>query len=325
VHPKRFYTFTAMEKKELKLTIQLTEKDYLKFQRAHAGGAGSRKWMAYGLLMLILCGLVVVPSILLNGFSSTMLPAFLPLFIIIALSTMAYVLRIYKTKSAFRNDAFINQPYDITLNEEGITVNGYRSNFSPIWKDVYRYTVTKEAVYIYVSDVKALLIPVRYLGNNADTAILFELLKNNVTTENYTRQKKQKTSIRILSYVVMAGVVCFILFKDCGKEKRFGEARQLQKNNDFAGAKRIYSELIANDPKDIHNYLERSKCELSLSEFSLAVSDCETAIRLNPNSGKAYYYYAYALYDNEQYDEACEAINRSINLGYTRNNQGLCE
>ena len=314
-----------MEQNELKLHIQLTEKDYLKFQWAHSGVKRSKGWMVYGLLVLVVPGFVVIHSILQNGFSSIAEPAFLPLLIIPVLYLLTRAFIIYRTRMAFKNDSFINQPYDITINPEGLVVNGYRSSFSPLWKDIYKYTVTKEAVYIYVSDLKALIIPERYLAHETDSATLFGLLKTNVNTENYSKQKKKNTSIRIIYYAIIFAVVLFIVFKDFGKESRFNEARQLQENEDFAGAKLIYSELIAKDAGDINSYLERAKCEVSLSEFKLAIADCETALRLDPNSGITYYYYAYALYNDQRYDEACKAITRSMNLGYTRNTNGLCE
>jgi hypothetical protein len=313
-----------MEQKELKLTIQLTEKDYLKFQWAHTGLMRSRKWLLYGLSMLVLYSFILIPALILNDFSALSLSLFLPLLILLGLFIFPYGFFMYRSRSAFKSDSFINQPYEVIINEEGMIVNAYRSNLNPLWKDIYRYNVTKEAIYIYIAELKAILVPSRFL-NEADRVALMEILKTKVNTENYTKQKKKNTSIRIIYYVVVVGVVFFIVFKDCGSEKREEKAYQLQKKNNFAAAKKVYTELIESDPENADYYLERANCEISLIESGFAVMDCEKALKLDPENGKAYYYYAFALYNNRQYDAACKAIHTSIKLGYTNSVQKLCD
>jgi tetratricopeptide (TPR) repeat protein len=312
-----------MEQKELKFTIQLTKKDFLNFQWSHSGFLRSRKWL------ILLFVFIVAPYILIEGFSLTSFSVisfslFIPFLVLAGLFLLVYFLTIYRSKAAFKNDSFINQPYDLIINDDGMSIQAYRSNTDPGWDDIYRYLVNKHGVYIYISDLKAILIPARYLTIE-DKASLLEILKARVDTSRYAQQKKKNTSLRIIYYVVILGIVLFIVFKDCGSDHKASEARQLKQTENYAGAKKIYSELIASDPDNPDYYLERADCEIRLMESGFAVLDCEKAIHLDPHSGKAYYYYAFALYNNQQYDAACEAVTRSIKLGYTSNRANLCD
>ena len=55
-----------MENKEIKLHVQLTEKDYLKFQSDHFGYFKSSRWWFYGVFVAIF----VLVDFMANGFSS---------------------------------------------------------------------------------------------------------------------------------------------------------------------------------------------------------------------------------------------------------------
>jgi hypothetical protein len=317
-----------MEQKELKFTIQLTQKDYLNFQWSHSGFLKSRKWLIL-LFLILMFVFILVPYILfedlsLVSFSVIPFSIFLPFLVLAGLFLLVYFVTVYRSKSVFKNDNFINQPYDLVINDEGMSIQAYRSNTNPGWNDIYRYLVNKHGVYIYISEQKAILIPARYLTTE-DKASLLEILKARVDTSRYSQQKKKRTSIRIIYYVVVLGIVLFIVFKDCGSDRKASEALQLQKTENYAGAKKIYTELIASDPGNPNYYLERADCEIRLMESGFAVLDCEKAIHLDPHSGRAYYYYAFALYNNQQYDAACEAVTRSIKLGYTSNRANLCD
>lgn len=321
---KVFSIFKVMEPNNLAFKIQLTEKDYLKFLWTHSGLTRARKWLVIGCMMLFVYGCVIIPQVIWNGFKGVPLSVFLPLMIMFFILIAGYVLIIYRSKMLFKNDPFINHPYEINFTEGGLTLNAYRSSLNPVWKDIFRYHITDHAIYIYLSEQKAIIIPARYITNDTDNSTLRELLKSKVDTSNYQLQKKKTRSAKTIYYLILAGLFCFIAFKDCGNGW-VNNANKMKHNNTYAESKKIYSELIEAAPNFADHYLERAKCEIYLMEYSNAISDCEKAIKLNHRNGKAYFYYAYALYNNRQYDATCKAINKAIELGYTDSTDNLCE
>ena len=321
---KAFLFLHGMENKEIKLNIQLTEKDYLKFQLDHIGFFKSKKWILYALFLIILYSVIYAPYILEVGFSGLKISMFWPLLMLPAAVVCIYLLLIYKTKVAFKTDSFINKPQKVNVNEEGIHVDAYRSTINPIWADIYKYNVTKQGVYIYIADLKAMIIPVRFLNEN-DMMVLLELLKTKVDTERHKIQNKKNNRLRTAIYAIVLIGFIFYTFKDYNSNNLTNKAYNLQANKNYAEAERTYTALIDLNPEDESNYTERAYCKISLNKITSAVLDCETAIKLNPKNGRAYYIYAYTLYNNSRESEACMAINKSIQLGYTNTREPFCK
>ncbi|KQK13792.2 hypothetical protein BRADI_1g12530v3 [Brachypodium distachyon] len=80
------------------------------------------------------------------------------------------------------------------------------------------------------------------------------------------------------------------------------------KQQDYAGASRIYSKAIKLDPEDAAMYSNRSLCHLKSGEAHDALLDANACIRLRPNWPKGYYRKGAAFMLLKEYKEACDAF-----------------
>jgi len=170
------------------------------------------------------------------------------------------------------------------------------------------------------------IIPIPAFENENDLNTVVGILKRKVDLSRYKKQAtKIKYKVWIIPIIVVSCCLIYVFFGNTGINEKQSRAWNFEKNNDFESALVLYNELIASEPDNINYILSRANCEINLSEFDRAISDCETAIKTDPTNGRAYYYYAHALYNNEQYDKACEAIHKSISTGYTTSTEDFCE
>lgn len=275
--------------------------------------------------LLALYGYIYIPYILDAGFSGINLSVFYPQLIIPGLFLFFYIIVRYRVKTAFKSDTFLHHPKQLLINEDGIFMESYRSSFHPAWKDVYRYNITKHAIYIYVAEIKAFIIPMRYL-NDADKTTLTEFLKTNVNTRNYARQKQKGRILTIVLFAVAIGIGVFTgLTGGNDTNEKLQKAFEFDNSSNYTEAIKVYSKLIKEQP-DVASYrLYRAQSEMKSGNFTGAVIDCEEAIRLQPKDGYAYYIYSYALYNAGKPEEACKAINTSIQFGYAKTTKPFCE
>ena len=215
---KAFLFLRNMESKEIKLNVQLTEKDYLTFQKDHiknqTGFLKPKALWIYSGILLVLILFVNRENLLDTGFlgiNFTFLIPLIPIGLLILFKCIFSILIFSmksRVKSSFESDPTINNPMEIIINNEGLTVNAYRANTNPLWKDIYRYLITKDTFYIYTSEVKSIIIPKRLLENTNDIDTLTDLLKNNVDFSGY---KRQSTNGNYIKWGIRAvGILCFV-------------------------------------------------------------------------------------------------------------------
>lgn len=318
---KAFIHLYNMENKEIKLHVQLTEKDYLNFHKDHLGTRKNKMWWVYGILITIF----VLSDFIGNGFSGISLTSLIPIIVfgsIIAISVFSMKARV---KSAFKSDVTHQHPMDIIINNEGININAYRANTNPLWEEIYRYSITKNTIYIYTAENKSIIIPKYVFENETDLNTVIELLKNKVDLSRHKKQSsKTKYITWIFSAIIFISVLSYTLYNSLGENGMQSKAWDFENKGDYKSAYEIYTQLILDNPNIDTYYGYRAKCEIELSEYKSAIKDCEKAISIQP-SGWIYYTYAYALYYDERYEDACNAINKSIEMGYTKDNEGLCD
>lgn len=318
-----------MENKEIKLNIQLTEKDYLTFLKTNQSGFKSKKWIIYGIMFLCVYLFVALPTIIANGFSNIEFVSLAPLLIPLLIGSLVFIFVKLSvkmvSKRAFRTDAFINRPYGIIINDQGLQINSDHSNFHPLWEDIYRFRITKDAYIIYLSSIKVIILPKRFFNNEIDIKRMNFLIKNKIDGSKYDKTIKSNNYIRLSCYIVISCIIAFVFFRNCDKENLYSKAGQFEANEDYMSAFKIYTQLIYQDPTKPNCYLYRAKCSQYIGNYIMAVQDCEQAINLGAKDGYAYSIYASALYDNQQYDKACEAIKTSIKLGYAKDTEYFCE
>lgn len=324
---KAFLFLSIMETEELKFTVELSEKDYLNYQIDHNQGFKAKYWIFYIAIVFIIISGSLIPSILVGDFSVSQITGMLPIFIpLLLVSVIFYSLRM-RAKHSFNSDPFAHHPYNITITDKEIITNGYNGNVNCSWADIYRFDKTKNAVYIYVSDLKAIIIPLRYFRDDSELTNLISLLKQRINPYLYNSLKRKTRVARIVTYSIIILIVLITVFNifNSNTDDRQMKAADFETNGEYQKAKSIYSELISEYPQTGFYYVSRAYCELKLNEFNQAQIDCEKAINIIPKSGEAYYYYAYALYNDGRLNEACEAMNKSKELGFEGDSEGFCE
>lgn len=310
-----------MENKEIKLHVQLTEKDYLKFQSNHFGYFKSSRWWFYGVFVAIF----VLADFMSNGFSGIGLTSIISILVFASIIAVSVFSMRAKIKSAFKSDITHQHPMDIIINNEGLNINAYRANINPLWEEIYRYSITKNTIYIYTSENKSIIIPKYVFENETDLNTVIELLKSKVDLSRHKKQSSKTIYITwIFSAVIFISILSYTLYDSVGESGMQSKAWDFENKGDYKSASEIYSQLILDNPNIDTYYGYRAKCEIELSEYKSAIKDCEKAISIQP-SGWIYYTYAYALYYDERYKDACHAINKSIEMGYTKDNEGLCD
>ncbi len=323
---KGFSIFTYMENKGIKLNIQLTEKDYYKFQLDHVGFLKSKSWWIYSGIILLVVLFVNIPNIITHGFSGINFTSLLPFIVFAGVITISLFSIKARVKSSFANDPSINQPMEITITDEAMLVNAYKANVNPSWEDIFRYLITKETIYIYTAENKSIILPKRFFENENDINTLTELLKAKVDLSKYKKQKQNIKYIRwIAPAVIILGLFLYVFIINPGDSEKQNQAWAFEKNNDYKSASEIYTQLISENPEEGIYYAYRAQCEIELEDYKSAIIDCEKAISINSESGLAHYLYAFALYNEGRYDEACKAIHKSIETSYTNEDYGLCD
>lgn len=316
-----------MEKQNLRFTVELSEKDYLNYQLDHNQIFKSKRWIIYAIMFLIILFASIIPSIIDGDFSIDTIIGALPIFIPVLLVGFVFYSVRTRVKHSFKSDPFAKHPYEVEITDTALITNGYNANINCAWEDIYRFSKTKRAVYIYVSDLKSVIIPLRYFHDNAQLDFLISLLTKKVNPQLYNELKRKTSISRIVVYSILGLILFWAIFSVFGSNPndRQLKAAKLEENGEYQKAKSIYSDLISEYPQSEFHYVSRAYCEIKLNEFSQAQTDCEKAIELNPKSGEAYYYYAYALNNEGRFNEACEAMTRSKELGFKGDSEGFCE
>lgn len=194
-----------MENKEIKFTVQLTEKDYFNYQFDHTPFLRSKKIITYCVILLIIIGWVFIPTILENGFSNFPIESLIPIVILISSFLFIFFAAKSRTKHAFKSDPTVNHPYDIVITDHEVIIHAYKSSLTSAWEDIYRYNKTKNAIYIYTSDLKSIIIPIRYFENETHIEYLHNLLKQKVNFSRFNSQssRRKNTLYEITSCLVM--------------------------------------------------------------------------------------------------------------------------
>ncbi|KAG5440756.1 hypothetical protein PCK2_000192, partial [Pneumocystis canis] len=87
------------------------------------------------------------------------------------------------------------------------------------------------------------------------------------------------------------------------------EGNRLFKNGDFAGAIKLYSEMIKRSPDDPRGYGNRAAAYIKVMSMYEALKDCEKAISLDPNFTKAYLRQASCYYIMKEYNKSIDACH----------------
>ncbi|KAG5437919.1 hypothetical protein PCANB_000265 [Pneumocystis canis] len=96
------------------------------------------------------------------------------------------------------------------------------------------------------------------------------------------------------------------------------EGNRLFKEGNFAGAIKLYSEMIKRSPDD-----PRAAAYIKVMSMSEALKDCEKAISLDPNFTKAYLRQASCYYMMKEYNKCIDSCHSATKADENNNNKGM--
>lgn len=97
--------------------------------------------------------------------------------------------------------------------------------------------------------------------------------------------------------------------------------RQKVEAKNFTGAIQDFTSAIKLNPKHEMAYVSRALCRMTQGEWSLAIPDCNKALQINPNQGVAYFVRGCAKANTKK--NGCDDLKNALRLGYPKAQAGL--
>lgn len=165
----------------VEINIKLTENDYrrvLKAQSVNAIGT-SRLWI-YGSYSVVVV-MIIIYSILTT--KSISIFTLMPLIIVVLMIGLSMHNIRKSSRFIFQNDALLQKSYKVKMDDTGLSVHSETSNWQLNWTEIYDFTITKYAILIYLTPIRALIIPERFLVSAQQiqniSNLLFDKIKKN--------------------------------------------------------------------------------------------------------------------------------------------------
>ncbi|WP_461613924.1 YcxB family protein [Clostridium sp. Marseille-QA1073] len=174
-----------LKKKEVKANFKLEFKDYKDFNIHHS------KKHFYGAAILYF--ILFMGTILFKIFSNGMDAQLLKEILIIAIPTgillvslilgAFYFLIVFYSKKVFKSEMLLQEEQNYIINDDGILLISKSSNNNIGWKNIFKVTESKNSIFIYLGNIKSMIIPKRAFNSNDDIGILKDIMKRNLTAE----------------------------------------------------------------------------------------------------------------------------------------------
>jgi tetratricopeptide (TPR) repeat protein len=215
-------------------------------------------------------------------------PSSLPSLIVPPVIILLIVLSFRRSvNNEFNNDSLMQKRYKLTFNSSGVRSQRDEDLSNMLWEDFYDLKESEKGFYLYLSPVKALILPKRTFQNDADVVYLRNLFTNKISRDRAKKSSTTKWNIRFLSYGIYLVVVI--------------------------GS--IASTGIFSGDKPEEEYFIKAKAHMKRKQYIESASYCLIALKINPYSDYAYYLLACAQYNMKDYDNACMSIKKSRRLG----------
>lgn len=89
-----------------------------------------------------------------------------------------------RSKNQYNSSGQMKAENELVIDGNGVRESNEYGNISAPWKDIYKASESKKAVYIYVSRSQVVILPKRYL-NASEMETLRSLIKANIDPKKY--------------------------------------------------------------------------------------------------------------------------------------------
>ena len=94
----------------------------------------------------------------------------------------------FKSKAQVKKNESFSKPLNYTINETGITISQDEKSDTTKWNVMWKAVRYGNLVVVYVSTIRAFIMPVADIGDNFDK--LVELLDLGLKNRNYVKKKQ---------------------------------------------------------------------------------------------------------------------------------------
>ena len=222
----------------------------------------------------------------------------------------------FSTKKVFENDKLLQKEQEYTFNQNGISFFNENSNAIINWEEIYKYEDSKSNILIYISPVKSLIIPKRFL-NDKELDHLKNILKNNIITKKKSLfSLKPRFSFYLIYIVIVGGVLLNTFYFNDQTNENYEKGYAKEQKEDYEGAIIEYSKAINENPSFAKAYNHRGYAKGMLGDYTGELEDCSKAIDLDKNYGYAYYNRGDAKYSLNDSIGACNDYHKALDVGF---------
>lgn len=110
--------------------------------------------------------------------------------VIAALYTVVNPLLLWgKAKAQIKRNESFHKPLHYVINEKGITISQDDKSETTKWQQMWKAVRYGDLIVVYVSTVRAFIIPLKDVGDKYDS--LIELLNGGLKNRNYVKRKQK--------------------------------------------------------------------------------------------------------------------------------------
>lgn len=211
----------------MELEIQNTKSDYKQFlSKNYFTSNAGRIILLVAFISICIYNFSLLPSHTIN-WSKFLIPESIVLPILFSAS---YFLILISLNKSIVNNPSLLEKKQITLGEDGISINAVSQNATLRWESVNSIYKTKLHIVLLLADKKFGLIPLRFFASENETAAFYNYIENKVqnikskSNLNLSSSDTSKTAkhlyrrgwlglIPLIGAVVGIGLICLGIFK----------------------------------------------------------------------------------------------------------------
>jgi hypothetical protein len=171
---------------------QLTEDDFIGFQRLHAKQPPLRVWIA--IAVFVLCMVMMLKVLLFDSPDALSLVYIFTLMVVLAvvLPVLWFVVLPWRWRKVFRQIAELKEPFGMELKEEEIVVTSELSTSRRPWKNFRKWKEDSKMILLYHADNLATMLPKRFFQPE-EIDFLYRMIQVHKIPKNQWSTRKSLT------------------------------------------------------------------------------------------------------------------------------------